>query len=312
MTDNWSLTLEKNSNINAFGRWLDLILAIAGDKEAPASELARILGTSTRNVYYVLDALANYGFVVNRLHSMYNLDASSPFFRQIASSVSFTQEQAAYIYNLLCRKDVADNAISGMLRVKLQRFYHLNEYVGAGHSMGAYRNTVLLKKAVDLKRVVILHDYASSHSQTVSDRMVEPFMFLGDDNDIRAYEIKSGMNKSFKIARIGNVEILDTDWYNEDRHREVFTDMFLFAGEERHHVSLRLDLVAHNLMLEEYPHSEPMMAQDDSRHWLMQTDVADYAAIARFVVGLYDDIEVLGDDGLKQYIDAKIRRMRHE
>ena len=32
------------------------------------------------------------------------------------------------------------------------------------------------------------------------------------------------------------------DRFNTDRHREVFTDMFMFSGEEQLHVKLRLSL----------------------------------------------------------------------
>lgn len=301
--------MEKNNNINTFGRWLDLILAIAGHKQQPASELARILGTSTRNVYYVLNALAAYGFTVNHNRGLYNLDASSPFFQEIARSVSFTTEQATYLYNVLNRTG-GSNAIAGMLKVKLQRFYHINEYAGARSKLGAYKNTVLLERAIRNKRIVILHDYASSHSQTVSDRRVEPFMFIGEGSDVQAYEIKSGINKSFKVSRIGSVEILDADWYNEDKHREAFTDMFMFNGEVRHHIRLRLDFLAHNLMLEEYPHSEPMMTQEDKRHWLLETDVVNYIGVSRFILGLYENIEVLEDDGLKKHLNDRIKKIR--
>lgn len=293
----------------AFGKWLDLIVAIAGDRELTADDMAKILGTTTRNVYHVMKALRDYGFVINHSHRHYSLDAMSPFFQEISRCVNLTTAQAQFLYDLLSKTDMT-GTMSGLLRRKLQRFYHLSENVDDTRFMPASnKKFALLQRAMRQRRVVVLHDYASSNSRTVSDRTVEPFLFLGDNSDVRAFEIKSGKNKSFKISRIGRVEVLDTDWFNEEKHKKVFTDMFLFSGEEHHTVRLRLDIVAHNLILEEYPHSVPMMKPDGDGHWIFETFVVSYAAISRFILGLYEDIEVLADDGLKRYLDERIKRM---
>ena len=58
-----------------------------------------------------------------------------------------------------------------------------------------------------MKKTVILRNYSSPHSNTTSNRIVEPFMFMNNNNDIRCYEIASGQNKTFKISRIESVVI---------------------------------------------------------------------------------------------------------
>lgn len=296
----------------SFSKWLDVILAIAGDREQTAEQLSKILGTSTRNAYYVLKALKDYGFVLHHVHGYYNIDAHSPFFQEISRSVNFTHDQAQFLYNVLNGLD-RNNAMAGLTKRKLQRFYHLNEYVGATAKLpGYHKNFTLLQQAMRRKCIVILHDYSSSHSGTVTDRTVEPFLFLGDNTDVRAYEISTGMNKTFRISRIGKVEILKSGWFNEEKHKKVFTDMFLFTSEDWHHVKLRFDLMAHNFMQEEYPHSETLMKQEDDTHWIFETDLASYIGITRFILGLYDNIEILEDDGLRKYVAEKIQKMSHK
>lgn len=299
----------KDNNIKAFGKWLDVILAISGDREAPISEISEILGTTKRNAYYMLDALAEYGFKMHHFHGMYSIDPQSPFFQNIVSSISFTPEQATYLYNLLATV-MQDDPLAAMLRVKLQRFYHIHDFPDSKTQLIAEKKITALKKAIYRKSLVVLHDYSSSHSQTVSDRLVEPFRFLGDESDIRAYEVSTGKNKTFKLSRIGRVELLYRKWENEDKHKDVFTDMFMFSGETRHHVKLRLGIMSHNLMMEEYPQSVKMMTSDDKKHWFFETDVANYIGIGRFILGLYDNIEVIEDDGLKSYLDEKIKKMK--
>ena len=38
--------------------------------------------------------------------------------------------------------------------------------------------------------------------------------------------------------------------------------------------------------------------------------VCSYAGIGRFVMGLYEDIEVLGDEGFKDYLNQKINHLK--
>ena len=216
-------------------------------------------------------------------------------------------DQAFYLYRMLIGKDV-DNPMAAGIRLKLKRFYHFDVLGGNKKNYGPYTNYMLLQSAMKDHKCVVLHNYASSNSLTVRDRLVEPFMFLGEDTDVRAYEVESGRNKTFKISRISIVEILDKEWENTNKHRNAFTDMFMYSGEVRHHVVLRLDVSSCNFMQEEYPHSLRMIRPDDDTHWLFETDVATYDAIARFILGLYDHIDVLGDKGLKKFLRDKIKR----
>ena len=130
---------------------------------------------------------------------------------------------------------------------------------------------------------------------------------MNGNNEVRCYEPASGMNKTFKIARIQQVELLSENWQHEADHRKMFTDLFMFSGEERLPVQLRMGTLAHNLMLEEYPLSSNHFTQEDDKHWLLTLDVCSYAGIGRFVLGLFEDIEVLGSPEFIKYLQEKIK-----
>ena len=303
MTDK---TLQPSGTV--LGRMLDLLLTMVADSHS-AAELAEVLGTSKRNLYYVIKQMEDYGFVIHHLHRRYLLDPHSPFFQDIARTVDFTQEQAFYMYRLLSEVDNKSNPMAGLLRRKLTRYYHLNEFSPTWRDRLVYNNVQQLQRAVNQRRVVVLHGYSSGHSQTVKDRLVEPFLFLGDKADIRAYEPSSGLNKTFKISRIAEVEVMNDFWQHEDRHRQLFTDMFMFSSEERIPICLRLDLLAHSLMCEEYPHAAELMKPDGRNHWVLTTDVANYVGIGRFILGLYDHVEIVYGDGLKRYLRERLSAM---
>jgi len=63
-------------------------------------------------------------------------------------------------------------------------------------------------------------------------------------------------------------------------------------------------------MTEEYPISSNSFSKQEDNHWIVSLDVVSYLGIGRFVLGLYDDIEILEGDGFKDYIKSKIVKMR--
>ena len=81
-------------------------------------------------------------------------------------------------------------------------------------------------------------------------------------------------------------------------------------GERRLPVRLRLGLLARNLLIEEYPLAERDLTPDGDDRWVLETEAADYAGVARFVAGLLDDIEIVDTPELDRYIDDYLRRYR--
>ena len=106
----------------------------------------------------------------------------------------------------------------------------------------------------------------------------------------------------FKTARIGSVEPTDTPWQHAEEHREGFIDAFRIHGERRHRVRLELGLLAYNLLCEEYPLAERDVRPLGRGRWLLDTEVANFTGVGRFVVGLLDDIRVVDTPELTEHI----------
>ena len=293
--------------MDKYGRELDLILLLTENRSYTTQELADRLGITRRNLYYYFEYLRDCGFTLVKNGCRYRLDRSSPFFKCLHENIALTRDEAAYIHRLLDSAEKHDyQALT--IRAKLERQFHLEELSDPTVMRRFNRNVQQLKKAIAEKKMVTLKNYSSPHSKTVADRIVEPFMLINGGSDIRCHELRTHENKTYKISRMTEVEIMDVPWICEDQHREVYTDIFNFAGEERHRVSLRMGQLSHNLMLEEYPASEPFIKQEDDRHWLLSIDVVSFRGIGRFVLGLFDDIEVLGNDDFTNYIREKSSR----
>ena len=293
-----------------YAKQLDLLAMLIDGDSHTADELCQVLGTTRRNLYYYFSFLRDYGFeLVRTSGGKYYIGPHSPFFRNIARSVDFTSQEVSYLFSLLA--GTGDKSpLQHSVKRKLERFYGLSGFVDDATRRRVTSHAEILNKAIVQRKIVLLKDYSSPHSKTVSTRVVEPFLFLNEQADIRCYELSSHTNKTFKLSRIGSVVITDADWAFADSHKQVYTDIFLFSGDTRHHISLRMGQLSHNLMLEEYPQSERCFTQEDDSHWLFTTDVVSYLGIGRFVLGLFSDIQIIGDEGFKMYVRNVLKDMK--
>ena len=76
-------------------------------------------------------------------------------------------------------------------------------------------------------------------------KLVEPVSFTSSFDSITAFEIESGINKFFKIERIGDVQILDNPFENVEKHESLVSYIFgLNNTGDSHHVKLKLSMRA--------------------------------------------------------------------
>lgn len=291
------------------GRELELIILLTRNADYTAQDLCEKLGVTRRNLYYYLDFLRYAGFEVIKHGYYYRLGRRSRFFTRLREGIDFTENEAVFIRRLLERAD-ENNPLVPHLKAKLDRFYDFRITNDPHLQTRLAHNVEKLIDAIKFKSVVLLRNYSSPHSHTVTDRFVEPFELMNGNNDVRCYEILSGMNKTFKVARMGDVEPVDATWGNEAKHRRVFTDVFMFSGEEQFGIDLLLGQLSRNLFAEEYPQAADCLTPAADSRWHLHIDVCSYTGIGRFVLGLYDDIEVLGDAGFKAYLKAKINHFK--
>lgn len=292
-------------------RQLRLMTLLTQNKTYSIEEVGRMVGMSKRTIYRYIDAFRQAGFIVVKEGTRYRLDHRSPFFREITELIHFTDDEALTISHVL--NSVYDNS-SPMrhLREKLSRLY--DPEVLARHEIDerVAQNMSRLFQAIREGRMCILRGYNSPHSGRKSDRVVEPYQFLSQNTEVRCWEPASQANKTFKISRMDSVDLMDLLWTDTEKHAAVFTDLFHFSGEQQVEIRLLMGRLATSLLLEEYPFAaKQLQTQPDGRH-LLTTHVASYVGAARFVLGLYDDIEVVGDDGFKQYLKEAIRKMQEK
>lgn len=165
-----------------------------------------------------------------------------------------------------------------------------------------------LQHALSKKLCVVLHNYASSNSGSVKDRLVEAYEVHPDDDLIMCYDRNTASDKKlkvFKISRIGWVEIKDDEpWKFPLSHEKINVDAFHMSGNTPIKVSLELDLLAKNLLVEEFPRTKDDLTQNrgNDNQWYYNANVYHIAGIARFYLGLAEHIKILNAPELKAYV----------
>lgn len=164
-------------------------------------------------------------------------------------------------------------------------------------------NLSMLQQALQNQRQVILHNYASSNSGTFSDRIVEAYDVHPDSNLVICLDHKDNKCKVFNLNRIGYVEILEKPWISKAIHKPIHVDVFHMTGENNIHCILEVDLMARNLLIEEFPKSKEYLTKyNDADLWKFDTIVHNVAGIGRFVAGLANHIRILDAPELSDYL----------
>lgn len=288
-------------------RLLRLMKMLTANTEYTIDDLAERLQMSRRTIYRYIDTFRAAGFVIRKNDDHIRLDKESPHFKDISQLIHFTEEEAVILKSAIESID-DNNLLKQNLKRKLYSVYEnrsLANTVVKGKLSAIVHNLV---EAIAEKRQVILQEYRSAHGAAVRDRRVEPFAFTTNYVNVWCYDLDASVCKLFKTSRIGAVMPLDRDWEHEAEHTEGFIDIFRMNGHDRHRITLRLGMLARNLLVEEYPLAERDLVSDGPGHWLLTTDVAGFAGVTRFIAGLLDDIEILDSPELKRYVADYFRR----
>ena len=281
---------------------------LTANVEYSVDDLADRLDMSRRTIYRYIDTFREAGFVIKKHGNYIRLDKESPHFKDISQRVHCTEEEAVILRRAIESIDDT-NLLKQNLKRKLYSVYDSGTLADTIVKGSNSSNVHSLIEAIENHKQVILHNYASSHS--IRNRKVEPFGFTTNYVNVWCFDTEDNRCKIFKTARIGKVELCDTDFQHAELHKENFIDIFRMIateGGEPITVKLLLGRLAYNLIMEEYPLSEKYITKQDASHWLLDTKVANLQGVGRFTIGLMDDIEIIESPELKEYINNYINK----
>jgi len=194
------------------------------------------------------------------------------------------------------------------MKVKNSRELH----VGSNSMLKAQLGHIVeqISIAIIENKQLLIRNYTSANSQTISDRVVEPMCFTDNYESVSAFEVKTKQNKYFNIERMVSVEVLDKPMKYENLHEFFKPDVFGFQGKTMDkEIELELSLRSYLVLKEEFPMSMPYIEQiPSSDRYRLKVQVQSFLAPGRFVLGFREDIEVIGSPQFLKYLQTKMRK----
>ena len=160
----------------------------------------------------------------------------------------------------------------------------------AGHLINAKNGKIVerLSLAIANKEQVILKKYQSINSETISDRVVEPFGFTDNYCTVMAFEPASLKNKTYNIDRIAAVEFNNQNCLFESDYEQQIPDAFGFAfSGVKHPVNLALPLKQFLLLKNDFPMTAPHFKFNAKKDvYELSIEVNDLGPLERFLRGM--------------------------
>lgn len=281
------------------------IIAVLKSGHWTIKDLAERFDTSARTIYRYINLLEEVDFLLEK-------DFENRFFI-ITTDDDPSQAQFSIAETKLIKKLIQAGAQDNPLKSTLLKKLSLNSEID---SMPRLFLKVRLGKFVDQltdtiknKNQVVLKNYHSANSNEISDRLVEPIHFGDNYQTIVALDTKDKICKHFKLDRIGELIEMKSGYQFEAQHQKNETDIFGFTGDSSTWITLHLTMRAYLLLREEYPLSIPYIERTES-DYNFHGPVSNFDGVGRFVLGLMDEIQIMGPASFKQFVENKFEQQK--
>ncbi len=291
-------------------RILRLILFLSNSYQKTKDECCTFLGIKDSAFYNYCNVLKETGFDLCQKDGKYWIDYKDKDHQVLRNVLHFSEEET-YLLSQTINLLEGKQGCTARLNQKLTSFLNQDKAIEAYIHKEKSVIVQSLRKAWQEKKQILLINYASGNSQTVKNRMVEPFEFKDDFNLIWAFDTTLKQNRQFKICRIEDIRETLLPWEYERSHRSKPVDIFRNTGDLDKQVEFGLSLRAKNLLVEEYPLSERFLTKINNKLFEFKAPVAKYEGPGRFVMGLAEDIHPEGDEGFLKFIKLKINKCKH-
>ncbi len=288
-------------------RFFRLISFLSSGYPKTKDECITLLGIKDSAFYNYRNTLLESGFDVRQKDGQYWIDYPDQDYQALRNVLHFSEEECYLLGRCI---DLLNENVdtANRLKQKLAAFFNQDKAIEAYIHKEKSALVRALRKAQKEKKQILLINYASGNSQTVKNRMVEPFEFKDDFNLVWAFDTALKQNRQFKVCRIEDIQESPLPWEYERQHKSKPVDIFRNTGDLNKNVTCTLSLKAKNLLVEEYPLAERFLSPAGKNHFLLNVAVAKYEGPGRFMMGLDEDVQVKGDEGFREYLKIKVSK----
>ncbi|MCR9066318.1 MAG: WYL domain-containing protein [Cytophagales bacterium] len=170
--------------------------------------------------------------------------------------------------------------------------------------------TAILFKAKKDKQQVILHNYKSTNSNSLSDRFIEPFHVSPEEDILHAFDLDRNEIRHFRISRIERVTQLNKDWEHEGKHNIIATDIFKISNKDQVKVHIRIKTGGYNELIERYPLSKASLtpSPDTEDEYDLECMVnRNFYGLQNFLLGYHEYVvEIIENQEIRDHMNKKL------
>ncbi len=292
-------------NQNRIYRLFQLINYLRAEPAKSVRSIESFLNTSERTVYRYLDLLKDLGFNIER-------DVNNKMFIAASSDIDlipFTPQEADYLKKLILSTG-KDNQLAQSVLQKVQQSSEIQ--IGANSLFKAHLAKIVeqISVAIIEGKQLLIKGYSSANSQSITDRLVEPTSFTDNYDAVSAFEISTNLNKYFNIERMSSVQVLDIPMQHETKHEFLKPDIFGFQDKSMDkEIEIEMSMRAYLLLKEEYPMSTAFIKPiPETGKYYFKANVQSFKAPGRFAMGFLEEIQVIGSEEFRSYIQKLINK----
>jgi predicted DNA-binding transcriptional regulator YafY len=190
----------------------------------------------------------------------------------------------------------------------LQKIYLQSELAIQGNQILKANLGKMVEKinsSISENKRIVLKGYHSLNTQKISDRIIEPITLTDNYNSVCGFEIETQLNKYYNLERITEVIQLEDEQQFHQLHQLDEMDVFGFSEKngQKFTIELLVSLRAYILLKEQYPKIENHITKEiNSEKYRVKIDVNNPKPITRFILGLKEDIEVVGSESFLKHL----------
>ncbi|SOE21248.1 Predicted DNA-binding transcriptional regulator YafY, contains an HTH and WYL domains [Spirosomataceae bacterium TFI 002] len=276
------------------------------------AELAERFGIAKGTITRDFEEIKNAGFDIKSDSKHRYFLVPEKAVEQIKELLLITDEEVELIKTSL--KGNTDTKRTTRIIQKIQSLSNLPRIGNIVFSKPYLAKTSLLYQAKKDKQKVILHNYRSTNSNTLKDRIVEPFHIVSDEDILHAFDIESNDIRHFRLSRIDRVEQLDDDWENEEKHNIIATDIFKITNKDQVNIHIRIKTGGYNELIERYPLAKAYLSPSPigEDYDLVCRVNKNFYGLKNFLLGYHEYVvDILENDELREFMNKTLKNIKY-
>lgn len=151
-----------------------------------------------------------------------------------------------------------------------------------------------IRKAIRDNKQVIIRRYRSSNSNEISDRRVEPYALVCNNESVMCYDLDKQAVRQFKMSRMEDVTVLDCECKHICEHNEKRTDVFEWTYTGKcYHIMLSMSLKAMSHLCERHKGAKQYFCRCSDNEWVLDAHVYSLEPITGFYLSMAKEVSII-------------------